>query len=67
MDMKIQKRMDLIPLKDKELQKARIPFAANTFYFWHSKGKNKEIFVKIGGKLFISEEKFWEMARKAQK
>ncbi|AEA33658.1 hypothetical protein [Hippea maritima] len=56
------KNRTLIPLRASELEKHNIPFSANTFYFWHSQGKYREIFVKVAGKLFIDLDKFWELA-----
>ncbi len=60
--MEDTKRVNLIHMKNEDLLRAGIPFKANTFYMWHSQGKHSEIFVKIGGKLFLNEKKFWEMA-----
>ncbi len=57
-----KRRRKLIPIKQSELEKHEIPFSPNTLYFWHSQGKYREIFVKVAGKLFIDEDKFWEMA-----
>ncbi len=58
-ERKVKKK--LIPIRQSELEKHDIPFKPNTLYFWHSQGKYKEIFVKVAGKLFVDEDKFWEM------
>lgn len=54
-------RKKLIAIKRSELQKYGIPFAPDTLYHWRSQGKYREIFVKVAGKLFIDEDKFWEL------
>ena len=53
--------MNLISIKNEELRKAGIPLSRNTFYAWSSRGKYKEMFVKLGGRLFIDTDKFWEI------
>jgi hypothetical protein len=35
-----------------------IPFAPQTLFKWHHLGKHAEIFVKIGGALFVDIDKF---------
>jgi len=59
------KERTLIPLRESELKKHNIPFSANTFYYWHSSGKFRDrgLFVKIAGKLFIDVDSFWELAQ----
>lgn len=39
-----------------ELERGGIPFKRYTILRWHSTGKYPEIFVKIGGKVFINHE-----------
>ncbi len=60
-------KTDLIPLKQNVLEEKGIPFAAQTLYAWHSRGKNSKIFVKIGGKLFLHEKNFWDIAIRGEK
>ena len=59
--------MNLISLKSEELRKAGIPLSKNTFYSWKSEGKYREIFVKLGGRLFLNIDKFWEIVPNTKK
>lgn len=56
---------NLIPINDEALERAKIPVKARTLYGWRSAGKKPEIFVKIGGKLFVNRKEFIEMVEKA--
>ncbi len=53
-------KINLVPIKNEALKEAGIPFTANTLYNWHSKAKFSDIFVKIGGKVFINANIFFE-------
>ncbi len=43
---------------EKELKAAGIPFKPSTLYAWKWAGKYKQIFRKIGGKLFVDVDEF---------
>jgi hypothetical protein len=58
------KKIKLVSLKKEELAKAGIPLSPNTLYQWHSSGKNPEIFVKIGKRLFIRLDRWREFIEK---
>lgn len=50
----------LISIKDEpELKKNNIMVRPGTLYVWHSIKKHPEIFIKVGGKLFVDANK-WE-------
>lgn len=42
------------------------PLRASTLYKWAHVGKHQELFVRIGGALFINLDKFWAMAAAGQ-
>ena len=58
--------MRLIRLTDSDLKSNGIPFKKNTLYAWHSKGKYKTMFVKIGGSVFLDVDEFFRIAAKQQ-
>lgn len=46
--------LKLIPVfRDDLLEKYGIPYTQKTLRVWHSKGKNKELFVKLERRLYI--------------
>lgn len=55
---------DLIPMNNEALEKAKIPFRASTLYMWRGMGKYPELFVKIGGKLFVNRREFVRMVER---
>ncbi len=59
--------MKLIPLKDQQQLKANgIHFKKSTLYFWHHKRKYPELFVKIGGRVFVDSDEFFKLAEKTK-
>ncbi len=58
--------MALIPLKNEELQKAGIPFKAQTLYKWRKEKRNLQIFVKIGGRVFVNAEEWEKLIEEAR-
>jgi hypothetical protein len=40
---------------------AGLPFKPATFYAWHHKGKYPEIFISIGGALFVDKSRLEEL------
>ena len=59
--------MKLIRLREQDLKEAGIPFTKGTLRVWHSKGKNKEIFKKVSGRLFIDLDAFENWVEKQNK
>ena len=44
-------------------EKSNLPLRPSTLYKWHHTKKHPEIFVKIGGSLFVDQDRFFELAR----
>jgi len=60
--------MELVPVKsDSALKEAGIPFTRKTLYSWHSRGRHSELFVRLGGSLFVDVEAFRRWVAKAKK
>lgn len=55
---------DLIPLNNAALERAKIPFRASTLYMWKGMGRYPELFLKIGGKLFLNRREFVRMVER---
>ncbi|WP_022671349.1 hypothetical protein [Hippea alviniae] len=53
--------MRYIQLTKEDFEKAGIPFNPKTFYRWAVKGKYPEMFSKIGGRILLDVEKFYEL------
>ncbi len=58
--------MALIRIEDEELRRAGIPFKASTLYRWRKDKRNLEIFVKVGGRVFVDSEAWEKFVEKAR-
>lgn len=56
----------LIPVEDGFLKEHRVAHKKATLYKMHSIGENKEWFYKIGGKLFLDANAYFDSAKKKQ-
>ena len=50
--------VNVVPLKEEELQKAGIWFKPMTLYRWHSIGEHSNLFIKVGRKLLINVDEY---------
>lgn len=44
-----------------------LPLKKATFYKWKAEGMHPEIFIKIGGALFVDIDAFWKMVKDTNK
>jgi hypothetical protein len=49
-----------------KVKEAGLPLSPATFYAWHHTKKHPEIFVTIGGALFIDTKKFNELVERGR-
>lgn len=53
----------LIRLRQPDLVEAGIPTCVNTLRDWRLRGKFKEVFVKIGGTVYVNTAKFQKIIK----
>lgn len=58
---------DLIPISDRALKEANIPYKANTLRRWRSAGKNLDLFIKISGKVFFNRRRYIQRVLEAER
>jgi len=62
--MQERERPRLIPLKREDLRKEGIPVSPETFRYWRQRGKHRELFVKIGRRVFLDMKAWIEFVEK---